>query len=709
MATYVNNLRLKEIATGDESGTWGTSTNTNLELITDGFSYGTKEMAADANETFTMPDGTADDTRSFYLKFTSAVDLTATREITLGPNTVSKTWIIENATTGGQIITIKQGSGATVNIANGSKVMVVTDGAGAGAAVFNANPTEVGGTVTSVGGTGTVQGLTLSGTVTSSGNLTLGGSLADVDLTSQVTGTLPVANGGTGSTTASGALTNFGITATATELNYTDGVTSNIQAQLDTKVGTVTSVGGTGTVDGLTLSGTVTSSGDLTLSGSVSIDNTNWSGTDLSLANGGTGASLVDPNADRIFFWDDSAGATTFLTVGSGLQISGTTLENTQSGGSVTSVAGTGNVNGLTLSGTVITAGSLTLGGTLTINNSDWSGADLSLANGGTGASLSDPNADRIFFWDDSAGATTFLTVGSGLQISGTTLSSIDAGGTVTSVAVSGGTTGLTTSGGPVTTSGTITLAGTLAVANGGTGSTTASGALTNLGLTATATELNYTDGVTSNIQTQLNAKASLASPTFTGTVTADGLSLGDGDKAQFGAGNDLEIYHNGLNSYINDTGTGSLYIRAETELVLSNAFSSQTYFRAQNSGPTTMYYSGYAKLATTNTGIDVTGTVAATNVQETVYALTGTALDAGNGGIQTKTLAANTTFTDSLSSGESIVLQLEAGSSYTVTWPTITWVTSAGNVAPTLTANDTLVFWKVSSTLYGAYTGSYA
>jgi hypothetical protein len=298
MATYVNNLRLKEITTGDEDGTWGTSTNTNLELITDGFSYGTKQMAADANETFTMPDATADDTRSFYLKITSAVSLTATREITLGPNTVSKVWMIENATSGSQTITIKQGSGATVNVPNGSKVMVVTDGAGAGAAVFNANPTEIGGTVTSVGGTGTVQGLTLSGTVTSSGNLTLGGSLADVDLTSQVTGNLP-------------------------------------------------------------------------------------------------------------------------------------------------------------------------------------------LANGGTGASLTDPDADRIFFWDDSTGATRFLTVGSGLQISDTTLSSTDAGGTVTSVAISGGTTGLTTSGGPVTTSGTITLAGTLAVANGGTNATTAAGARTSLGAAA--------------------------------------------------------------------------------------------------------------------------------------------------------------------------------------------------------------------------------
>ncbi len=203
MATYVNNLRLKEIATGAESGTWGTSTNTNLELIGEGLGYGTKQMSADSNETFTMGDGAADPTRAFFLKFTSAVSLTTTRTITLSPNTVSKIWIIENATSGAQSLSIKQGSGTEVTIANGKAVILYTDGAGASGAVSDALQfVDVGdGTVTSVGGTGTVNGLTLSGTVTSSGNLTLGGTLSNVDLAAAVTGTLPVGNGGTGAAT----------------------------------------------------------------------------------------------------------------------------------------------------------------------------------------------------------------------------------------------------------------------------------------------------------------------------------------------------------------------------------------------------------------------------------------------------------------------------------------------------------------------------
>jgi hypothetical protein len=72
-------------------------------------------------------------------------------------------------------------------------------------AYWDSNPL---GTVTSVGGNGTVNGLSLSGTVTSSGNITLGGTLSGVDLTNQITGILPVTNGGTG--TANGSITSVG-------------------------------------------------------------------------------------------------------------------------------------------------------------------------------------------------------------------------------------------------------------------------------------------------------------------------------------------------------------------------------------------------------------------------------------------------------------------------------------------------------------------
>jgi len=99
-----------------------------------------------------------------------------------------------------------------------------------------------------------------------------------------------------------------------------------------------------------------------------------------------------------------------------------------------------------------------------------------------------------------------------------------------------------------------------------------------------------------------------------------------------------------------------------------------------------------------------ITGTVI-----EDVFALTGTtpALEPANGSIQTWTLTAAATPTDSLAAGEAITLMIDDGTAYTITWPTITWINNAGS-APTLatTGYTVIALWKVSTTLYGALVG---
>ena len=167
MATYVNNLRLTELATGEASGSWGTTTNSNLEFIGEALGFGTQNcFASDANATTTVADGASDPARSFYFKVTSGATLSTTRVLTIAPNTLNRVMFIENATTGNRTITIKQGSGATVNIANGALKAVYLDGAGSGAAVADALVDL------DLTGTTTMAALTTSGAITSGGVIT---------------------------------------------------------------------------------------------------------------------------------------------------------------------------------------------------------------------------------------------------------------------------------------------------------------------------------------------------------------------------------------------------------------------------------------------------------------------------------------------------------------------------------------------------------
>jgi hypothetical protein len=101
------------------------------------------------------------------------------------------------------------------------------------------------GTVTSVSGTGTVNGISLSGTVTSSGSLTLGGTLTGVDLTTQVTGTLPIANGGTGQTTASAAFNALSPVTSTGDLIIGNGANSSTRLPIGANNYVLTSNGTT--------------------------------------------------------------------------------------------------------------------------------------------------------------------------------------------------------------------------------------------------------------------------------------------------------------------------------------------------------------------------------------------------------------------------------------------------------------------------------
>jgi uncharacterized protein YaiE (UPF0345 family) len=106
---------------------------------------------------------------------------------------------------------------------------------------------------------------------------------------------------------------------------------------------------------------------------------------------------------------------------------------------------------------------------------------------------------------------------------------------------------------------------------------------------------------------------AAITGTTITGTsfVSSGDMTFGDDDKAIFGAGSDLQIYHDGHDSYVSDTGGGSLYLRGSNQVRIESA-TGEKYFIANADADTNLYYDNAAKLATTATGIDVTGTVTA-------------------------------------------------------------------------------------------------
>ncbi len=323
MATYVNNLRLKEITTGDESGTWGTSTNTNLELVGEALGFGTEAITTNADtHATTIADGSADAGRAIYIIYTGTLDSACT--ITIGPNTLKRVHIIKNGTSGSQNIIIKQGSGATITIPNGDTKVVSLDGAGSGAAVTDVYASlsvvdlKVQDDLTVTGdadidGTLEADAMTLNGTaITATATLSTGisngnvlvanASVADNDFL-RVDGTSiegrtaaetlsdigASAVAGSGSIVTTGALNSGSITS---GFGAIDNGSSAI-----TTTGTIT--GGALTIDDISINGsTITDAGEFTIDCGADIV-LDADGGDIILKDGGTHfATLTNSSTD---------------------------------------------------------------------------------------------------------------------------------------------------------------------------------------------------------------------------------------------------------------------------------------------------------------------------------------------------------------------------------------------------------------------------
>ena len=230
-------------------------------------------------------------------------------------------------------------------------------------------------------------------------------------------------------------------------------------------------------------------------------------------------------------------------------------------------------------------------------------------------------------------------------------------------------------------------------------------------GATVTTAELNKLDGFTGDVN-DLNTVdvTTLGTVEASKVVTADAngdVTFPDGEKALFGTGSDLAIYHDSFNSYVLEQGTGNLIMGGSSVLIKNiDAAPDENMAEFATNGAVTLYYDNAVKFATTSVGADVTGELIADSYNETYAAVTSstnaTTVDCEAGNAFSHTLTENTTFTFSNppASGTAYSFSIEiiqdaSASGFTVTWPaSVDWPSAT---APTLTATasakDVFVF----------------
>jgi hypothetical protein len=285
-STYTTNSGIELPANGEQSATWGTTVNDNMNII-DRLTNGVGSISlSGTTHTLTTSNGTLSDGQ--YSVLVLGGSPSGTNTVTVSPNDGQHIYIVKNGS--GQTATFTQGSGANVSVLGGTTKIIYCDGAGSGAAVVDITGSlDLGSLI--LGGiavTATAAELNIMAGVTATAaelNIMDGvtATTAELNVLDGVTATtaeLNIMDGVTADATELNILD--GVTATTAELNYVDGVTSAIQTQIDTKApSTAPTFVSPLTVTGGTESWTVTASG-----------------TNLTFAYGGTNVLRVDSSGN---------------------------------------------------------------------------------------------------------------------------------------------------------------------------------------------------------------------------------------------------------------------------------------------------------------------------------------------------------------------------------------------------------------------------
>lgn len=376
--TYTSNNKIKKIANGEESGTWGATTNTNFDLYDTAIDGVLAVTLSGTTGTLNIPDGASGDGRNKVIIFTGS--LSGTNTVSITPNTVKKHYFVQNNTTGSQNVVISQGSGSTVTVKPGYSSVVYADGAGSGASVK-----EV------------LTSLKLTNLIESAGAVLVGSSSGSTAINASATAsgtiTIPAATD-----------TLVGRATTDTLTNKTISGASNTLSNIGNSSLTNSSVTVNGTSISLGASGTVTANTANSLSAGTGLLGGPFNGSaPISLSIDSTVATLTDTQtlSNKTLSAPVITGT---VTAGGGVGTSGQYLQSTGTGvqwatvsggggGTVTSItAGTGLSGGtITTSGTIaIDSTVATLTGSQSLSNKTLASAVLSgslTAGGGTGTS----------------------------------------------------------------------------------------------------------------------------------------------------------------------------------------------------------------------------------------------------------------------------------------------------------------------------------